>query len=720
MICAALLIAILGAGSPVRGQALNLDAPEAPKLQADYLRQRLERVQREWQRLGGPERRPSDEPRALAWAAARQIRVMARDLLQAAIDDGTAQSSGVAVLGLKIAARAEDVDAVLAEVVQVDQIITADQKGQAELDRWRQAKQALAKFGEPEAEEAGAAENAKEAGKGVDLAKLRARVTQRLALLLPVFEAMGRPDATTTWLPAPSEGEPGPAAAPGGPGAAGLEAQLAQVTRRAGAIADADLKLAAEEAVAKVRAAKEFSDLRPRLEATLRLVAEVADLSDTLAEATWFGATRRTVLERELARGLTLYVQPGKRREATTRVQNTLAFLPALRSLAELRRRHIDAGPLEAAVGAATSLPDDPAVFAARGAVLAWVNAGAALQIERLGIDPASVGEMRSAYARLDMEFMRRWANLLAAGKVIAIQPNAASTPEATAPLASLRKMGANLQNVARLSDRVARAAKWSGRPSGELSTRLRAAAGELLTENDQAATALLERFARQVDRFTLLPGEAALREQEYRSLRSDWPSVGDRAQALLQVIDEQRGAWAQAWSTGQDPAAAQRAMEKLSRLLLTVRGLEALRDAEPALATLNRWGAVELDAAVLAPRIARALRTCERIVDAAVGMPASSLGTLELDRPDLPPALVAAGEAYLKIGPRLAKLPDDGSLLLSQTLFGPGPGSFWGDKADALALLARSLNEMPAQGGTPHEVLEAARQAAAKLLAEE
>ncbi|MCX5660940.1 MAG: hypothetical protein NTW19_14640 [Planctomycetota bacterium] len=699
---------LLAGEGTASAQVLNLDAPEAATLPTDYLRQRLERVERELNRLGGPDRRPSEEMRALVWAASREVRLLAADLLRTAVKDGSERTATSALLGLKLAGHAEEIDAVLAEVPQAAQVTTTDQKSQGEVDRWRQATQSLAKFG------AGAEEQDLD---WTDAAKVRGQLAQRMSLLLPIYEALGRPDAATTWLAANPGSAPEivvPAAAPA------LEAQLAAVTTRVAKIADADLKLAAEEMLAKVRAAKEFSDLRPRLEAALRLLGGVADLAEALDEAPWFGAARRSSLVRELSRGLAMYVQPGKRREATTRVENTLAFLPAIRALGELRRRHIESGPLEAAVGAAASLPDDPAASSGREAVLEWVGAAAAAQVERSNVDPATVGEMRPVYAKLDLEFMKRWAALLVAARQVGIQPQAASTPEATAPLAALRKMGASLQNVARLSDRVAKAGRWSGRPPGEMSARLRAAAGELLTDNDQQAAALLERFARQVDRFASLPGEAALRGQEYRSQKSDWPCVGARAQALLQVIDEQRSAWAQAWSTGQDPAAAQKTLATLARLMLTIRNLEALRDAEPALATLNRWAAVELDPAVVAPRVARALRACDRIVDAVVGLPASSLGTLELDRPDLPVALVAAGEAYIQLGPRLAKLPDDGALALGQSLFGPTPGSFWGEHENDLAVLSRCLNEMPARGGTPQELLDAAGVAARRLLAEE
>ncbi len=494
--------------------------------------------------------------------------------------------------------------------------------------------------------------------------------------------------------------------------AAALPDLLADLERRfaAAALDDTTRRLLAE-ILDFLKRGSAYDDLRHAAAAHAALMAEILDLTGAVAAAAWLSDEQRALIQERLRSALAEFRDRATRDEGTRRLDQLAMARSVIEKVTALSR------------------PGDDELDQVRAGFLAGFGAGAeewtAAQRQRLLLlldrliayralsDGGVPADLRAIRKRLDASYRQAEKALLREAATLMSKPAALTDPAFSSLIASHAQYLADLE-------RLGRAAEWSSRIALAAPAAASANSNQIrrwcqwLVESGRRpqAIVIMDRFQDQIDRFSPLPGEDAIRRGDTSA------ATGGLERELIATIDTARQAWGAAWGEGTGDGGAANRMALLERLTRAIGRTAAVTGSGDA-PILDAWAPWELNQGTYERILADVPGRLKLATAAAVAGDDREL-SLQLDRIEAegPPAIMIAALAG-RLAPRLALLPAGALGTLGQ-LVEPAPETWPLDRRRDLALFCRGALELEYARATGRGDLEATLRVFVNELAEQ
>ncbi len=348
-----------------------------------------------------------------------------------------------------------------------------------------------------------------------------------------------------------------------------------------------------------LRRGEAFAELRPRVETYARLLIELLDLADAIAEAQWLDEALRAALETQINSTVVLFRDRATRQPGRQELRELAALEPLIRRITTLSVQDgIDLKQLRAALGGLVAAIDS-AENNGRTSQASAQRLGVILQrmvaFRELG-DPSRPGELHVVRRKLYEAYRSSERALVARLPELVGQPGSLSDPALGSLVADHKQHLEDLKRIDMLGPWVARIGGIHPDATTRFAGRIRTYI-QWLGEPSRRPEAILamDRFQRQLALFHPLPHEDRLREG------LAIVATGGLSRELTRTIDQARKRWAQAWSAGDTASHAAARMHTLYRLTKAIAETQELIALGDAASTLDRWAAWELNPSTLA-----------------------------------------------------------------------------------------------------------------------
>jgi len=609
---------------------------------------------------------PSDK---VAIQASNQVRALARTLLR---EGAKAQEAGAVSMlyGHTLAANLEPFDKLFAMAPEMRKMIQ-------ELDPEAPTAQA---FLDSIDQFSRRARQVAENPSGVDAAAVDRMLRRTLGPLSAAQEILGRKPVVGTWLQ--------PAAQRQGKAARPLESKAldALAERIQSAPLDEKTKTAMTAVHGKMQRGWSQVYLRPGIAHVHGLSVAALDAADLLAGSDWLGEQALESMRTLLHQGILRLHDPETRAAGAAQFRRLHDDLSVARRIKQL---HEQGAAVEHPVSvflAAQRLraqnADDPGAQRLIN-YLDRLTGAMALLRRRAGDIEQLPQKLRSTASALRAEAQRLELDLLSGSESL--------------PADTDRRIQIYERAVGRL-DRLHRIPDWTRqlerlkpKPSGRIAGRL-LELGEQLGDASarDAADAALADLQRGLEQFVPLAYEQPLRDDDKAVQR-----VTDDAHLLLvEQIDRLRQDWASAWASEGEPAEVEKKLQRMRRLLWSIRVAVVASNLPEAGARLNRWAAWQAPPEALAPASAALPKqVAEASRHAAIGNWESLDKLLDaIEAQAALPLLIARCDAELASA--LEALPEGLPGALGQCVFAPRVRSFAAEHRAALAAVSARLTE--------------------------
>jgi len=342
-----------------------------------------------------------------------------------------------------------------------------------------------------------------------------------------------------------------------------------------------------------------FAELRPRVETYARLLIELLDLADAIAEAEWLDEALRAALQTRMHTAVLLFRDQATRQPGRQALRELAALGPLIRRITTLSvEDEIDLKQLRAALGALVAA-GDTAENKGRISQASAQRLGVILQrmvaFRELG-DPSRPGELHVVRRKLHEAYRSSERALVARLQELASQPGSLSDPALGSLVADHKQHLENLKWIDMLGPWVAQIRLIQPSAATRFAGRIRTYI-QWLGEPSRRPAAILamDRFQRQLALFHPLPHEDQLREG------GAIVATGGLSRELTETIDQVRKRWAQAWAAGDTASQAAARMHLLYRLTKAIAQTQEMIALGDAAGTLDRWAAWELNPSTLA-----------------------------------------------------------------------------------------------------------------------
>ena len=435
-----------------------------------------------------------------------------------------------------------------------------------------------------------------------------------------------------------------------------------------------------------------------RVAESVTFLEQMVVIVESLDRATWISSDVRNKFDSEMGKAVASYIDPRQRRLGINWLDDIDNLQDSLNAINLLKQNKLDTSNLDAVFLAALRAGfDEPKIFP-RSRILGWLTPVTSLMAERFTLVQAPMpDDMRFFVRRVEQDVTKIQLNEISpVAREIGQRPEMILDPKASAAVASIQGQLTILRDLVALPKAMETATRLGPKPPLAIVKRMKSVASRVggTDGGDTAAVEEIHAFVQQVRRYSLLPGEKLLRSQVAARGASAWASIGRNGQALLDVIDQQRSSWVNAWASDKRPAACDSRMRNLARLMRMIRDLEGMRDTVREAGILNRWPCIEIDGSEIQPYVAQSLDKCKGLVDEMSSGGMASLTDEKIEESIPPWPVIVLSAIHSRYASLSVPPPADVSRSLAVLLYAPAMDSWMSDHAEALAYLSFCVNE--------------------------
>jgi hypothetical protein len=443
--------------------------------------------------------------------------------------------------------------------------------------------------------------------------------------------------------------------------------------------------------ISMLKRAEAYADLKPQVGAMCNLLAGGLDLADALSRADWLEDEQNELYERLLNRAATLLADPSTRasgQQLAERLDLSRLIIERISMLQGDRDAQAALGQalLVLDVGLDDERTTEDATAPQRMSRLRQVL-DRMIAYREAG-EPDLPRELRIVHRKLQDAYAKSERALLTGIETLARDPQALSDPAFVTLLADQEEFLEALSCVRRMPVWEQKVGLIDPDCVEPLASRWRRTAGQVVdADHRPEAVRTLMEFERQIDRVYPLPFEAELTAAAPEAVEA----TGGLQRRLLEELQKQRKAWAEAWARANPDRSAIDRMMLLHRLMSTMADtVEAQRLGNEGGRVFNRWGGWELGMTTLA-RTMNDVPARLKLATGAVLEGDDGGLTRQLDRLDVDAPLARLIDRLnLIIGPAMRDLPDGAIGIMGQMTRPPTADAWMIHRRAEIASLCR------------------------------
>ncbi len=441
-----------------------------------------------------------------------------------------------------------------------------------------------------------------------------------------------------------------------------------------------------------LRRGAEFPELRPRVRLYQAHIAQVLDLAESLAAASWIGVTSQDVYADRIKMGVLLFKDPRTRERGQRYLdrleasRTTIDRITSLKTAQHENKSNLD--PLIKAFLAADSMIENAAQAEQGRQQLVRLTSVLDRMIEYRELQEMELRrELRIVHRQLLDAYESAEGALLKEIDTLSGDPAALADPAFASLMNDQNQYLEDLLRIRRVPGWVDQMTLIAPRSAGPFYAQARKMTAWLLDPNRRPdAIRAMQQFEQQLLLFHPLPFEQELAAASPGAIAA----TGGLHDQLLQHINEQRQDWAQKWGDGNASSPAAIRLLLLYRLLLTMADTTEVLRLQGDASLLNRWAAWETTPQVIARAISDLPTRLKLASSAAIdGNNVELESNLNRIDDDLPLAKLM-GRLTAMLSDALVQLPDGAASTCGQIINGPDSNSWFDERLPKLADICR------------------------------